>query len=53
MAFIWHLTIVEMKDNLLVTGTVLKHKTSIDKQPIHFEEFLECHNILSKKPLQK
>jgi phosphatidate phosphatase APP1 len=33
MAFIWHLTIVEMKDNLLVTGTVLKHKTSIDKQP--------------------
>jgi phosphatidate phosphatase APP1 len=33
MAFIWHLTIVEMKDKLLVTGTVLKHKTSIDKQP--------------------
>jgi phosphatidate phosphatase APP1 len=31
MAFIWHFTAVELKDTVLVTGTILKHETSIDK----------------------
>lgn len=33
MAFIWHLTAVELKDKVLITGTVLKNKTHIDKSP--------------------
>ena len=33
MAFLWHLTVVELKDKILVTGTALKNKTSIDKSP--------------------
>lgn len=33
MAFLWHLTAIELKDKVLVTGTVLKNQTSIDKSP--------------------
>ncbi|SDG62383.1 phosphatase domain-containing protein [Psychroflexus sediminis] len=33
MAFLWHLTAVELKDKVLVTGTVLKNETAIDKSP--------------------
>ncbi|MBZ9785968.1 App1 family protein [Psychroflexus sp. CAK57W] len=33
MAFLWHFTAVELKDKVLVTGTVLKNETSIDKSP--------------------
>lgn len=33
MAFLWHVTAMELKDKVLVTGTVLKNQTSIDKSP--------------------
>lgn len=33
MAFLWHLTALELKDKVMITGTVLKNQTSIDKSP--------------------
>lgn len=33
MAFLWHLTALELKDKVLITGTALKNKTRIDKSP--------------------
>jgi phosphatidate phosphatase APP1 len=33
MAFLWHLTALELKDKVLVTGTALKNQTHIDKSP--------------------
>lgn len=33
MAFLWHLTALELKDKVLVTGTALKNHTRIDKSP--------------------
>lgn len=33
MAFLWHFTAVELEDAVLVTGTILKHKTRIDRKP--------------------
>lgn len=33
MAYVWQLTVVELKASVLVTGTILKHKTRIDRKP--------------------
>lgn len=33
MAFLWHITAVELEKKVLITGTVLKHKTPIDRSP--------------------
>lgn len=45
MAFLWHFTAVELKDTVLVTGTVLKKQTSIDKSPHSI--FTNAWNVLS------
>lgn len=45
MAFLWHLTAVELKHKVLVTGTVLKNQTSIDKTPRSI--FINAWNVLS------
>lgn len=45
MAFLWHFTAVELKETVLVTGTVLREKTSIDKSPHSI--FTNAWNVLS------
>ncbi|MFD0932799.1 phosphatase domain-containing protein [Psychroflexus salinarum] len=45
MAFLWHFTAVELKNTVLVTGTVLRNQTSIDKSPRSI--FTNTWNVLS------
>lgn len=45
MAFLWHFTAVELEDAVLVTGTVLRNLTSIDKSPRSI--FANAWNVLS------
>ena len=45
MAFLWHFTAVELKNTVLVTGTVLRNQTSIDKSPRSI--FINAWNVLS------
>lgn len=33
MAYVWQLTVVELKASVLITGIILKHKTRIDRKP--------------------
>lgn len=45
MAFLWHFTAVELDRKMLVTGTVLRNQTSIDKSPRTI--FTNAWNVLS------